>query len=150
MKVQDVIQRDVITVTPDLSYAEVARILHDNKISGAPVVDDDGALLGIISEKDLLRVLYPRYGSYYEGPEMYTDFEERENKICEIKENKITHFMTTDIVMISLETPIMKIGGLMLAKGVHRLPVVENGILIGIVTRGDIFKTILKDQLGLE
>ena len=148
MKVKDVMKTTLILIHKDTPYCDVAKILHDNKISGAPVIDDDGSLVGIISEKDLFRVMYPHYSSFYNNPEMYFDSEDRENKIYEIKDKKIEHFMTDIIISVDQEMPIMKVGATMIARDIHRMPVLENGKIVGIVSRGDIFKKILQNKLG--
>ncbi len=140
----------VVTIAEHSSYEEAARVLHDHHISGAPVVDDDGRVIGMISEKDLFRVLYPFEKSFYEHPELYLNFEMRENKIEEIRRDPITPFLTKRVLSIVPETPILKAGGLMLARGIHRLPVInETGILVGIVSRRDIFGRILASHLDL-
>ena len=148
MKVKDVMKTALILIHKDTPYHEVARTLYENKISGAPVVDEEGNLVGIISEKDLFRVMYPYYGSFYNNPGLYFDLEERENKIHEIKDKKIENFMTEITISVSPDTPIMKVGATMTARDINRMPVLENGKLVGIVSRGDIFKKILQNKLG--
>lgn len=147
MKVKQVMKTDIITVNKNQTYREVVKILLKKRLSGLPVVDDQGKLVGLISEKDLFRVLYPFYRSFYEHPELYMDLEEREDKICEIADDPIAKFMTKEVYVISPEAPIMKAGALMLAKNVNRLPVVENGKLVGLVTRRDIYHAVLKYHL---
>lgn len=143
-------QIKVITIHKSATYEDAARLLYEKEISGAPVIDDAGNLVGIISEKDLFKVLYPFYHSFHDNPELYTDFEEREKKIQEIKGHIIEKIMSTKIISVGPETPIMKVGGIMLAKGIHRLPVVEDGKLIGLVSRGQIFKKILEKYLDFD
>lgn len=133
-----------------MTYEEVYKILVDNDISGAPVVAENDNIVGIISEKDLFRVLFPFYTSYYNNPELYVDYEERENKVDEIKNHKVELFMSRDFVHISPEDPVLRAGALMLAKNISRLPVVEDGKLIGMIWRRDIYKTILNNKLGKE
>jgi CBS domain-containing protein len=148
MKVKEVMETKVITIKDTATYEEAAAVLHNSRISGAPVVDKDGNVVGLISEKDLLRVLYPYYQSYAEHPEAYLDYEARENKIEEIRKRPIDKFMTKQVTTIDPTTPVLKAGGIMLAHGFHRLPVIEDGKLIGIVTREHIYKGILKSHLG--
>ena len=140
---------EVITIPEKSTYEETARILHENGISGAPVVDRKGRMIGFISEKDLLRVLYPYYRSYYKRPADYTDAEKREQKVKEIRKNTIIRFMKPKVHCIDVETPIMRIGAIMLARNVTKLPVIEKDSLVGIVSRGDIYRKILKDHLEL-
>lgn len=149
MRVGDVMIKKVITVPSGSTYAEAAKILYKSGISGAPVVDNKNNLVGIVSEKDLFKVLFPFYDSFYKHPESYTDFEERENKIDEIKDKKIANFITMKVTSVKSDDLVMKAGGLMLAHSYHRLPVVEEGKLIGIVTREEIFEAVLKKHLKL-
>jgi CBS domain-containing protein len=144
MKVSDVMEREVITVPQSATYQEAARILRTHKISGAPVVDEAGKLVGMLSEKDLFRVLYPRYDSFYKSPEDYLDFESREQKIKEVILHPIIDFAARDIIIITTDAPIMKAGALMLARGVHRLPVVDGENLVGLITRRHVFGKVLE------
>lgn len=146
MKVREIMDTKFISIPKDATYEQVFKLLNDNNISGAPVVDD-GRIVGIVSEKDLFRVLFPYYTSYYNNPELYVDYEERENKIEEIKNHKVEIFMSRDFVHIHPDDPVLRAGALMLAKHVSRLPVVENGKLVGMIWRRDIYKTILQRKL---
>jgi CBS domain-containing protein len=149
MKVRDVMEQHVVTVTPDDTYEDAAKLLNEHQVSGVPVVDAAGALVGMVSEKDLYRILFPYYSSYYEDPVSYADLEKREDKIEDVRIKKVDIFMSRDIVSIDPEAPIMRAGGIMLAKRISRLPVIENGKLVGIVSRSRIFKAVLKEKLGL-
>lgn len=145
MIVKNIMKKDVFTIPHTATYYEAARVLHDHKISGAPIVDDDNKLIGMITEKDLFKVLYPFYKSYYENPELYADAEERENKAGEIKNDSIEKFFSHEIVTVTPETLIMKAGAMLIAKGIHRMPVVDDkGRIVGIISRGDIFSEVLK------
>lgn len=146
MKVREIMSSDFISIPKDATYEQVFKLLNDNNISGAPVVEN-GRIIGIVSEKDLFRVLFPYYTSYYNNPELYVDYEERENKIDEIRNHKVEIFMSRDFVHIHPDDPVLRAGALMLAKHVSRLPVVENGKLVGMIWRRDIYKTILQRKL---
>lgn len=148
MKVRDAMRTDLVLVQKNATYKEVAKILYDRKISGAPVVDETGRLVGVISEKDLFKVLYPYYKTFYDAPQAYADLESREDKVREIQNQPIENYMTKEVVTISPEDPLMTAGAVMLARHVHRLPVVEHGKLIGMVSRKSIYRTILQQKLG--
>jgi CBS domain-containing protein len=150
MLVRDIMNPQIISVTTDATYSEVARLLHVEQLTGVPVVNGDGDLVGVISQKDLFRVLYPYYKSYYKNPKDYTDFEHREEKILEIKDDAIVKFMSKDVITTTPDTPTMKVGGIMLAKGIHCVPVLDNGKLAGMVNRMDIYQNILKLHLDFE
>jgi len=149
MIIRDSMETDVITVSKTTTYGELAHLLYKHGISGVPVVED-GRVVGVISEKDLFRVLFPYYKSFYENPESYTDLEERENKVQEIKDKPIEKYMTTKVITVSPLDPVMRAGALMLAYNINRLPVVEAGKLVGIITRKKIFQSLIKTSFHLE
>jgi len=149
MKVRDVMEHHVVTVKQDDTYEDVAKLLQEHGVSGVPVVDADGRLVGMVSEKDLFRILYPFASSYNQDPVSYADQERREEKIDEVRVKKVEVFMSRDVSVIGPDEPIMRAGGLMLAKRVSRLPVMEDGKIVGIVTRSRIYNEVLKQRLGL-
>ena len=147
MKVREVMVTPVVTVTPRTTYEDAAFLLHKHQVSGMPVVDDRGDLVGIISEKDLFRALYPLYQEYLSDPAAYADQENQEDEIEHIRKQPIEKYMRPYVVTIDADASILRAGGLMLARGVHRLPVMKDEKLVGIVTREDIYGTILKKHL---
>ena len=148
MRVREVMITPVVTISPTTTYEEAARVLHVHKISGVPVVDEKGKLVGLLSEKDLFRAMYPLYEEYILEPHAYYNQELQEEEIEAIRKQPVEKYMSTRVVTIDGDSPVLHAGGLMLAHGLHRLPVVENGKLAGIVTREDIYGTILKRHLG--
>ena len=149
MRVKELMETNVIHVTPDTTYKEAARLLYTHGMSGIPVLDEKGGVVGFVSEKDIVRILYPWYKSFYESPESYTDMEARESKAGDIRNTRVEVFMKKNIFTVKPDDPIMKAGALMLAHDINRLPVLENGKMVGIVSRGSIYKAILKKNFGL-
>lgn len=138
----------VITVSPEATYEEAAALLHQNRLSGMPVVDRNGKIVGVISEKDLFRALFPLYEDFLGNPEAYADQERQEEEIESIRRQPVEKFMTRNVVTIDADARILHAGGLMLAHNIHRLPVMDRGKLVGIIAREDIYGTILKKHLG--
>lgn len=149
MKVRDVMQIQVISVPETATYEDVAKLLHVYNISGLPVVNSERALVGVVSEKDLFRILYPRYDEFYRNPEAFLDLELRETRVSELRSRPVVEFMSRDIVTVAPDDLIMRAGSLMLAKNIHRMPVLQDGELKGIISRRDIFKNILQKNLSL-
>lgn len=147
MKVREVMVTTVVTVTPWATYEDAALLLRKHQVSGMPVVDEDGILAGVISEKDLFRALYPRYEEYLSDPQAYANQEKQEDEIESLRKQPIRNYMNRAVITISADASVLHAGGLMLARGIHRLPVVENGKLVGIVAREDIYSAILKKHL---
>ncbi len=150
MKVRDIMVTDVVTVSPHTAYEDVAGVLHEHKLSGLPVVDGTtGKVVGIVSEKDLFRAMYPLYEEYILEPHAHIDQEVQEEEIEAIRKQPVEKYMSKSVVTVDAGAPILRAGGLMLARGIHRLPVMEDGKLVGIVTREDIYGAILKKHLQL-
>jgi CBS domain-containing protein len=147
MQVSELMDKNFITIKKGTTYEEVFKLFTEHSVGGAPVVDEENMVIGYVSEKDLFRVLFPYYTSYYNNPELYTDYKDRESKAGEIKNHKVEVFMNRDITVIHPEDSVMKAGALTLAKNVSSLPVVEDGQLLGVIKRKDIYQAILKQQL---
>ncbi|MCR4256187.1 MAG: CBS domain-containing protein [Candidatus Uhrbacteria bacterium] len=150
MRVQDVMQTEVVTIPVGMSYRDVERVLREKEITGAPVVDAAGNVVGIVSEKDLFRVLYPFYSSFYENPEMYSDLETRETKASDIADHPVERFMSSRVWHIEPDVPLMRAGAIMLARGIHRMPVITDGKLVGIVTRTAVYRAVFEMNLDRE
>jgi CBS domain-containing protein len=149
MTVGELMRTDVITVSPTLAWREAAALLLSRGISAAPVVDDSGHLLGILSEKDLFRGLFPSFKDWIQSPEVYLDFATMESHAADAVGKTVADVMSTRVITAEPSTPVLKIGALMVSSGIHHIPVVEKDILVGIVGRGDMYRAILKQYFGM-
>ena len=149
MKVKNVMSTKVIIVKPHYNMRKAAKILYANKISGAPVVNDAGKIVGILSEKDVFRALHPSYKEYVQNHDYLDDFEEMEKRAKNLDKKLVKNYMNRDILIVEEDTPIMKAGALMLANGFNRIPVVRDKKLVGLISRREIYHNILKKQLDL-
>jgi CBS domain-containing protein len=120
------------------------------RVSAVPVVEADGTLVGLLSEKDLFRALYPTYKEWIEHTSLYTDFEEMERGAIASAGRTIDEVMSRRLVTAERTTPVLKVGALMVASGIHQVPVVERGKLIGMVSRGEIYRAILEQYFNLK
>ncbi len=150
MVVRDLMKTDVVAIPKGTTWRKVAEMLLEHVISGAPVVDGDGRVIGVVSEKDVFRAIYPSYEEWYEGPQAYTDFLALEEEARRAQEKRVEEFMTKRLVSVTSDTPILKVGALMVATGIHRVPVVDHDKLVGMVSRRDIFRAILRVHFGLD
>lgn len=141
---------DVITVSPSLSWRDAAALFLGRGISAAPVVDDAGHLVGILSEKDLFRGLFPSFKDWVQAPENYLDFDLMEHHAADAMGKTVADVMSTRVITAAPSTPVLKIGALMVSSGIHHIPVIENDVLVGIVGRGDMYRAILKQYFGME
>lgn len=150
LTVRDIMQPDVITVGPEATVRELAAILAEHKISGVPVVDEEGALLGMVSESDVIlqdaEFHFPYYIQFLESViylQSLAKFEERFRKTFG---TKVKEVMSDEPVEISPEASIHAAATKMADYKVDRLPVIEGGRLVGIVTRGDIVRAIAESK----
>ncbi|MDX2231885.1 MAG: CBS domain-containing protein [Leptolyngbyaceae cyanobacterium bins.349] len=150
--VADVMTRDPITAQPETPLNEVIQILAQKRISGLPVVDETGKLVGVISETDLMwresGATPPPYIMlldsviYLENPARY-ERELHKALGATVKEVMTDHHVVT----ITPDKPLRDAAHLMHERGVHRLPVLDAaGQVIGILTRGDIVRAMAAEQ----
>ena len=150
MKVDSVMTRDVRTVLPETPLKEVAAVLADHRISGVPVVDRDGVVLGVVSEADVLykeRLEPSRRGGLL-GLLIAGDGVSTELKLLA---RTAEEAMTTPAITIGPRRPVAEAAARMLDERVNRLPVVdEDGTLLGIVTRADLVRAFSRSDAEIE
>jgi CBS domain-containing protein len=146
MRVQDVMTRSVISVGPDAPLREIAALLGERRISGVPVVDDQGALLGVVSEADFL--VEVQGGSGVRASALARLFGRTGE--AELGERHFARsareLMTTPVMTIAPNALIADAAALMTRERVNRLPVVEDGRLVGIVTRADLVRSYVRSD----
>src|SRR3989339_1182274 len=144
MKVADIFTPgEIHTCAPETSWKEAASLMLKRRVSAIPVVDSKGTLLGILSEKDLFRAFFPKYKDWVKTPHAFTDFEILEQDVKGTTLRAVTDIMSPRLLTANLETPILKIGALMVASGIHQVPIIHEGKLLGMVSRGNIYRAVL-------
>ena len=138
MKAANVMTTRVITVAPDTSVREVARILHINRISAMPVVDDGGRVLGMVSEGDLIR--RGRLGGDGGGSWWLSSFADGEpaRAAAEGSERKAHDVMTRHVYRAQEDTPLEEIAMLLEHYRIKRVPIERDGKLVGLVSRANL------------
>ncbi len=135
--------RDVITVDPDMRVDQAVKLLTEHDISALPVVDEDGKVVGIISEADLIR--RAEIGTEKHRPwwlESMTAASALAADFTKSHGKKVGEIMTTDVVSVSEETPLGEIAELFERKRIKRVPVVVDGRLVGIVSRSNLIQAL--------
>jgi CBS domain-containing protein len=145
MLVQDIMHVDVKVALPDTLVREVAIVMCFNKISGLPVVDGDNNIVGVISEKDILRAMYPGVDEYMQSGRL--DFESLESQYRNILGLKVRELMSTKIHTVSPDVPVLKAVSIMCLYKIRRIPVAVKGKLVGIISMGDVHKAIFTRNL---
>jgi CBS domain-containing protein len=122
-KVEDYMARQLVTVGPQTTAAEAIGLLLKHEISGMPVVDEQGTLLGVLSERDCLKPLVD--AQYFELPT-----------------TPVKELMSTNLRTVSPQCDIMEVAELFLNNRYRRVPVLDNGRLVGQISRRDILRAI--------
>ena len=144
LTVRDIMHRDVVTVSPDDSLKEVANKLYRYKVSGMPVVDAEGKPVGTISEIHLIKAALPNYESLIQNLALAPDAEPFDELLRHEDEIKVKDIMTTRLFTTTEDTPIVEVAAQMLFRNIRRVPVVEDGRLIGLILRRDIVSKVIR------
>ena len=150
MEVHEIMNTKVVEIPKDLTLKEAAKVLIDNKISGAPVVDEHKNLVGIISEKDLFKSLYPDYTKYYTDQNLRADHNKIEEAIVAASKTKIENVMSTEVITVEPDDSVLRVGAIMMAKGIHRVVVIKNNEILGIVSRRDVYSRVFEKVLDID
>lgn len=146
MMVQEYMTTEVYTVSPQTSAQELARIFSSHKFGAVPVVDDEGHVLGIVSESDLvgqeIKIEFPTYFQFVDGyvfaPGKLREFEE---KIEHASKRSAEGLMTKPALVVHPETGLREAATLMVERKIDQLPVVNaDKVLVGIISKGDIVR----------
>ena len=144
---KDIMTTDLITVSPDMEIIQAARLLLENKINGVPVVDDAGKLLGILCQSDLIvqqkKLPLPSLFTFLDGIFPLSSMKQLEKEAKKITATTVSHAMTQNPVTIKPDTAIETIAELMTENKFHTLPVVEADLLVGVVGKEDVLRTLM-------
>lgn len=145
MKIKDIMIKEVISLDPEMSVKEALDILLRREISGLPVVDKDRNLLGMFTEKDVLKNILPSYLEkvgkfvYQEDPKIIR------KKLQDLLNSKVRDVMRKEVATVKEDAILSEVASLMLTQRARRILVVDmNNKLIGIISRGDVVKAFLK------
>jgi CBS domain-containing protein len=148
MKVKDVMTRDVVTVEPWTPLREVARLMVERRVSGLPVVDEDGSVIGVVSEGD---ILVKERGQVGERSLFDHMLEVNGSEGVKHDAQDAANAMTSPAVTIRPDRAVSEAAALMLDRSVNRLPVVDHhGALLGIVTRADLVRAFVRADAAIE
>jgi CBS domain-containing protein len=142
--VRDIMDRSPVTVSPDASVEEVVNTLREHELPGVAVVDGDGRCVGIVTEADLVLpddqgdLHIPHYINLFGGTVFLEPLGRFEQRLRKAFASKATDMMTSDPDTVAPDTTVQDAARLIHRSGHNRLPVVEDGRLVGVVTRVDV------------
>jgi len=144
MRADDIMSMNVVTVSPETDISDVANKLLDNRISAVPVVDDDGSLLGIVSEGDLIRRRESgteRQSSWW--LRMLQNPNDLASDYVKTHGRRAQDVMTRNVITVSEETPVSDIAEILEKNRIKRVPVVHDGKVVGIVSRANLLHGLI-------
>lgn len=149
LKAKDVMTRDIIVVIEEMSVDELGRLFIEKKISGAPVTDSKGALIGIVTENDLIRkntrLHIPTVLRIFDAIIPLGRPDSVEQEIKKMTASTVGEICTKEVISVSPETSLQDVSSIMFEKGVHILPVLEAGRIVGIIGKIDIIRGMTGD-----
>ena len=143
MKAKDIMRRNVVTVSPLVTAKELSELLTKHKITGVPVVDSHGALMGVVSQTDIVRK--QARSEKDDALDFYRDVMPLFDSVSRVKD-EVTVFdlMTPAVLSADEETPVGDLARQMLARRIHRLPITRDKRLVGIVSTMDILRAFVE------
>ncbi len=152
MKARDVMVSPVITVKPNATVKEVAGLLLRHRVSALPVVDDAGKVIGMISEGDLMRradLGTERHRAWWLAA-LFAEEAALAAEYVKAHSRKVVDIMSKRVIAASPDTPLNEIAGLLERHSIKRVPIIENGALVGIVSRANLIQALAADRKGLD
>lgn len=150
MQVKDIMTKNIITVKPMMDVHKLAELFVKENISGAPVVDESGAYLGIVLEEGLIfqdkRVHLPTFVNLAVGYLMLGTHQ-FEKEIKKIAGSKVADIMEKEVVTVSPQVLVTDLATQMIEENIHYFPVLEGDRLVGVVTKKDIVRSIAKGMI---
>jgi CBS domain-containing protein len=126
--IRDIMSKVVVSIRPDATLMDAVKVLTKHHLSGAPVISTDGKLVGFISEPNLMDVLFD----------------------ADVRKARVSDFMTTEVQFVRPDESISEAAAIFAMYGIRRLPVVEKGRLVGVLTRRDMLSHALFNPEPLE
>ena len=145
--VQDIMTRDLITVSPETNIIKTAKLLLENHINGVPVIDETGKLVGILCQSDLVaqqkKLPIPSVFSFLDGVINVSSMKQIKKQVEKIAATVVAEAMTPNPITVQPDMSIEVVAALIVENHFHTIPVVDEGKLVGIVGKEDILRTLL-------
>ncbi len=146
---RDIMTKDPLTVSADLSVTDAARLMVENRVGALPVLAGE-ELIGLVTEGDLImrdvKVEFPTYLHLLDGFIMYPPATARfESELKKAVGATVEDVMSTDPVTVEANTSVSDVATLMVDRDVSRVPVLEGGKLVGIISKSDIVRSLIAE-----
>jgi len=146
LRVKDIMTKDVVTVTAGTTVMELAKIFAERHLSSLPVIDEGGALIGIVTETDLVEqdknLHIPTVISIFDWVIYLESDKKFEKELKKMTGRTVGDIFSNDVVTVSPDTSIADVADLLSSRKINALPVVEGNRLVGIVSRIDLIRSM--------
>ncbi len=150
--VADIMDREPVTVSPEATVEEVVQTLKRHELPGVPVVNDGGRCVGIVTEADLViadeegDLHIPHYIELMGGVVFLEPLRRFEERLRKAVAAKAEDMMTAEPVTVDADASVRQAAGIIAEEGHNRLPVVQHGRLVGVVTRVDVLQALAREE----
>jgi CBS domain-containing protein len=150
--VAEIMDDDPVTVGPDDDVETVVHVLRENELPGVPVVNEGGRCVGIVTEADLVigdeqgDLHIPHYIELFGGVVFLEPLRRFEERLKKAVGSSVRDIMTADPITIDAGASVHEAGRIIVSRGHNRLPVVEHGRLVGVVTRVDVLEALTREE----
>jgi predicted transcriptional regulator len=150
LRAQDLMTENVIAVTKETKVRELAQILTENKISGVPVIDGMGKLIGVVTESDLIfqnkKVHLPTAVAILDAFFFLESPEKMEREMKKMSGVTVGDIYASEVISVQKDTPLEELATLMAEKNIHTLPVLDEEELVGVIGKSDIIRIIAEGR----
>ncbi len=144
MKVKEIMTKDLTSVTEAESVENLIYLLDRSELSGVPVVDDQGIVVGFISERDVIEAILPDYFEMLRTVFYRPDLNQLSKELLEIQDHPVSNYMTKEVLSVTEDQEDVQVADLIIRNGLNRIPVVnKDGMLVGTVRRIDLMEALL-------
>jgi CBS domain-containing protein len=144
LTVRDIMTADPVTVGPEQALGDVARLMVERDIRALPVVDDSGSLIGMVTHRELLRYLLPGYLQRTKSGEFRAPTRsEIQRGAADPRLIPVKEAMARTVLCLSEDQTLADVATLMNSKDVDRFPVVQEGVVVGFLTRADVIRRLI-------
>jgi CBS domain-containing protein len=137
--------KDIKSIPPDMNAKDALKMLIETNMSGLPVIDKDGRLIGVFTEREILKAILPVYvqqvGTFIYGEDSKSELK----KISQLEKFLVNDLMRKDVPVIDEEASLTEASKMMLVKSERRIIVMRNNRPVGVVTRCDVVRALAKE-----
>lgn len=144
MRAEDIMTKDLTAVEKDRSLEALISLLDKSGLSGVPVIDERGIVVGFISERDVISAALPGYFEMLRTTSYLPDLDQVSRRLEEIREEPVSEYMSEEVITVSEDEEDIHVADLIVRNRLKRIPVVdEEGMLVGIARRIDLLGPLL-------